>query len=471
MNPRSDLDVASVADSAAASLPHLPPPQLPPPPASPATAAPFGDDTPFLPAAAPPTPAVVAAPAAFDAKAMVESQRRAVANPAYGALPTPTDANREAADHLRLIAQKKRRRNKRISRLALVMLVAALGALGWFVFQQYQDGEAKRAAESAAEQADDSDSDALTPLGEQGAVIEAIDDLNGVTPGESGGLVGAIDDARELTQPPTVTILGPNAPAPLPTPRVAHRPEFRTSTYVVRVYDGADPGATYRTYDVTYDTLTDDYYGITDNTATGETEIVSFSGEWRYSVGPDGIERRVRRSEFSRALEPDTPLASLLGEYDVLPRTARPFATLFAEELVTEPGVDGTPATVYGFFIDIAAFRDADPVAYAEWRVLWTTAPHDIVDLVEPGSEQVRAGEALDTGNLADHEPLDLSGFEVAPAEDQTAIIYSVTEQGIIDLAVLIAPAENLRVVYAAIGYSDESASLLFPQDGWVDAP
>jgi hypothetical protein len=77
----------------------------------------------------------------------------------------------------------------------------------------------------------------------------------------------------------------------------------------------------------------------------------------------------------------------------------------------------------------------------------------------------------LDTGNLADHEPLDLSGFEVAPAEDQTAIIYSITEQGIIDLAVLIAPAENLRVLYAAIGYTDQGAAMPFPQDGWVDAP
>jgi hypothetical protein len=371
------------------------------------------------------------------------------------------------------MAQKKRRRNKRISRIAVVMVLAALGALGWFVFREYQDGEAQRAAENGAEQADDSDGDALTPLGEQGAVIDAIDDLTGVTPGESGGLTGAIDDARDLTQavPPTVTILGPNAPAPLPTPRVAHRPEFRTTDYMVRVYDGAEPDATYRNFEVTYDTLTDDYFGFVDNTATGESELVSFSGEWRYSVGSDGIQRRVRRSEFSRALEPDTPLASLLGEYDVFPRTARPFATLFAEELVDHSGVDGTPATVYGFFIDAAAFRDADPVSYAEWRVLWATAPHDIDDLVEPGTEQVRAGVASDSDNLADREPFDLSEFEFTPPDNQTAIIYSITEQGIIDLAVLISPEENLRVLYAAIGYSDQSASLPFPQDGWVDAP
>jgi hypothetical protein len=472
MNARSDLDVTSVADSAAASLPHLPSLHLPPPPVSPPTAASVGDGMPFLPAAAP-TPSVVAEPATFDAKAMVESQRHAVANPGYGALPAPSDANREAADHLRLMAQKKRRRNKRISRLAVVLVLAALGVLGWFVFQAYQDGEAERAAESAAEQAGDNDADALTPLGEQGAIIDAIEDLNGVTPGESGGLVGAIDDARDLTQavPPTVTILGPNAPAPLPTPRVAHRPEFRTTGYVVRIYDGADPDATYRNFEVTYDTLTDDYFGFVDNTATGESELVSFDGEWRYSVGSDGVQRRVHRSEFSRSLEPDTPLASLLGEYDVFPRLARPHATLVSETLTDEPGVDGTPVTVYVYFVDVAAFRDADPESYATWRTLWATAPHDIVDLVEPGSAQVRPSEPMATDVLTGRPAADLSDFEIMPSEGQTAIAFSITEQGVITVAALISPEENLRIVYVATSYSDQSASMPFPQDGWVDAP
>jgi hypothetical protein len=435
-----------------------------------AAPAPVGDGMPFLPAAVLPTPSVVAEPATFDAKAMVESQRSAVANPAYGALPTGTDASREASNHLRAQAQKKRRRNKRVGQLAVVLLLGAMATGGFFVYRAYQKGQAEADAEVSGDVS--TDADAVTPLGEQGAALEALDDLNSVTPASAGGLLGAVDEARELTQvqpPPPPTVVG-GLETPQPA-RVAHRPDFRSTSYFVRVYDGFDPAAPFRNFEVTYDTVTDDYHGFVENTATGQSEFVSFDGEWRYAVGPDGVSRRVHRSEFSRSVEPDTPLAGLLGELDVLPTAARSHATMFSQEPTSEVGIDGTPLTTFGYFLDVAAFRNADPVAYASWRNLWATAPHDIVDLIEPGTEQMLPGSATPYVNSDELQVIDLTKFEIVPFENQTAVIFTVTEQGIVNLAALISPEENLRIVYVALGYSDESSSAPFPPSGWVDAP
>ena len=101
------------------AAPYLPP-SLPAAPiaavtAAAATAAAIGQpgaDAPFVPM---PTP-VAAPPAAepvFDAKAMVDSQKGFNAKPAYGAMPTGTEASRDAAKQLRAKGQKKRRRNLR----------------------------------------------------------------------------------------------------------------------------------------------------------------------------------------------------------------------------------------------------------------------------------------------------------------------------------------------------------------------
>lgn len=446
-------------------------------PAQPTT--PTDPDAPFVPAPAP-VAAPPVEPTPFDAKAMVESQKNYRAAPAYGALPTGSEANREAAQQLRAKARRKRRLNLLFGRALAVVLVGGLVAAGWFGYQAYQDQQDRDAAERAAAAAEAADEDsgaesaiaALTPLGEQQEIVEAMGDLNNTARSSAGGLLGAIDDARDLTQVlPPKTIEGPFSPEPLPPPRVARRPDYRSITYYVRQYDGAATGATFRDFDVTYDTERDSYYGVAHDSASGDTSLVSFDEAWRYSIGPDGVSRRVRRSALSLEPGPDTPLAGMLGEFDVFPRTARPFATLLVESASDEIGVDGTPVTHYSYFLDVAGFRAADPDSYLEWRSLWATASGAHIDLIEPGTEQVQLAEAMDAGPLQQRTVEDLSEYEFEPFDNETAIVFGITERGIVEMASVISPQEDLRVVYVMGGYSDESARLEFGEGTWVDAP
>lgn len=433
-------------------------------------------DAPYLPPTQPTAPQTPA-PTIPPTPPTAPSTAQHLTTPAYGALPAQTAAGREAAEQLRAQAQRKRRRNQLVGRAVALLLLGGMGAAGWFGYQEYQDQQQRDAAARAADedaQADGSvDGDGVATADEPSAVDQAIDELDGVVSADSGGLTGAIDDARDLTQAfPSKTIQGPFSPEPLPTPRVARRPDYRTISYYFRQYHGADVGAGFHDFDVVYDTETDNYYGSAHDSPTGTNAIVSFDGDWRYSVGPDGVARRARRSEFSLAPEPDTPLAEMLGEYDVFPRTARPFAMLIDENTETgEVGVDGTPITYYSYFVDLGGFRTADPESYAEWRTLWATASDDSIGLVEAGTEQVQLAEALDTTAMQERAAVDLSAAELTPADNQTAIVFGITEHGVIEMASVISPDEDLRVLYVVLGYSDEPARLTFPGDSWVDAP
>ena len=156
-------------------------------------------EMPFVPARA---PVVVAEPEpiVFDAKAMVDSQKRYNAKPAYGALPTGTEASRDAAKKLKAKAQRKRARNKRIGWFVGVLFLGGVGAAGWFGYQAYQDEQDQRAIELAEAQNDDAprDADLLGPLGEQVEVIGAQDAVNSGATGGAGALLDAVDDARAV---------------------------------------------------------------------------------------------------------------------------------------------------------------------------------------------------------------------------------------------------------------------------------
>src|SRR5215212_7337013 len=107
-----------------AGLPTLPPPSPVTPPSN-APSTPFLSSTPFLPS----TPAVAqpTAPAlAFDAKAMVASQRRKVENPAYGHMPTGTEEGRAAVEAAKKAMRQRRRRNALLARVIGVVVLAAL---------------------------------------------------------------------------------------------------------------------------------------------------------------------------------------------------------------------------------------------------------------------------------------------------------------------------------------------------------
>jgi hypothetical protein len=164
-------------------------------------------EMPFLPPAAPPKPAV-SAPPVFDAKAMVDATKRnKVENPVYGHMPTGTPEGRAGVEAARARMRRKRRRNKIFGWVLTIVFFAVAGGVGFALYTMHQDDQdeqqeqqsASAAADDAADDAADEESPgALTPLGEQEQVIEALDDLNsGITP-SAGGLVGAVEDARDV---------------------------------------------------------------------------------------------------------------------------------------------------------------------------------------------------------------------------------------------------------------------------------
>ena len=183
------------------SLPSLPtlPTVVPGQPQAPTLADP--GDGPVLPAARPAAPTTPRAPV-FDAKAMVASQKHAVANPVYGAIPQATLDNLDATQALRAEAQRKRKRNKTLGWTITLGTLAIIGAGGWFGYQAYQNDQDQLAADRAARAAAGETSvgtapGALTPLGNQEQVVELLDDVNsgGATAG-AGGLLDIVDQAQ-----------------------------------------------------------------------------------------------------------------------------------------------------------------------------------------------------------------------------------------------------------------------------------
>lgn len=162
-------------------------------------------DAPFLPPARPlePAPSPAAEPA-FDAKALVESQKHVNTNPAYGAMPTGTEESRAAARKLREQANRKRRRGKVLARIVALIVVAGLAVGGYFAYQAIQDdpppvdGQATDEDEADGQGESNGEGGALTPVGEQELVIEALDDLSSGARPSAGGLLDAVDDARDV---------------------------------------------------------------------------------------------------------------------------------------------------------------------------------------------------------------------------------------------------------------------------------
>ena len=123
---RRDAGDDHAGDDHAGDAPYLPPslppaaPVVPvaPMPAPPSEAAPSeaapsqAGDAPILPSTPRAAPAAEPEPVAFDAKTLVESQKRVVQNPAYGPIPKATPESVAALEALRARARRKRRRNR-----------------------------------------------------------------------------------------------------------------------------------------------------------------------------------------------------------------------------------------------------------------------------------------------------------------------------------------------------------------------
>lgn len=185
-----------------------------------------GGDAPFLPPARPAVPVLPAAPPiptvpptaptappaaapVFDAAALVESQRRHNPNPAYGSMPAGTDESRAAARKLREDANRKRRRGKATGRIVVVLLLAGLAAGGYLAYQAIQDDPPPLTPPADGAAGTGGGSGALTPVGEQQQVIDALDDLTSGAAPSAGGLLGAVEQARD--------VVGQSAPPVAPT--------------------------------------------------------------------------------------------------------------------------------------------------------------------------------------------------------------------------------------------------------------
>lgn len=192
--------------------PNPPPPGSAPPEPTPTEPEPAPEsvatETPFLPSATPPAPAAPAAESTFDAKAMVEAQKHFEANPAYGPLPAGSEEGRAAARKLREAANRKKRRARVVARLVGLLVLAGLAVGGYFAYQAFQDEQEDDPLDEQEIDPAAGEDGALTPLGEQEQVLEALDDVNSGARPSAGGLLDAVDEARDAVgqaEPPTAT--------------------------------------------------------------------------------------------------------------------------------------------------------------------------------------------------------------------------------------------------------------------------
>jgi hypothetical protein len=191
--------------------PVLPDAEPPPAPSAP---------MPTLPPAAPIVPQPAETPA-FDAKAMVEATAPKVDNPSYGGLPTATPEGLEASRRLRAQARRKRQRNRLLAWTVVAVFLGGVGFAGWFAYRAYQDDQDRQAAErEAARAADEGDEGgiapgALTPLGNQQQVIDALDDINSSDAQLSGG------GLRDIVDRAQAAVDGANGESNDPAPRGA----------------------------------------------------------------------------------------------------------------------------------------------------------------------------------------------------------------------------------------------------------
>lgn len=378
---------------------------------------------------------------------MVEALKPHV-QPAYGGLPTATEESLEAQRQLRAEARRKRRRSRRIAWGVLVLFLGGICVAGWLAYRAYRDDQDRQAAarEVSAAAGDDAEGGvapgALTGLGNQQELIEAMEDINsiGVTP-SGGGLSDIVDQARDVVD------------------RAPPGPIVRSVTFAYRRYDGAAPDARFDDYSYTYDLVADDYVAdIRRSDAPGLT-IFSFAGDWRFAIHPDGVVERVPRSAASLDPTPDIALASFVATEHVVPAEAEPFAD---EVPLDDPSQSG-------FIVDTEAWQRADPDGYGAWVARWNHPGPDAPSLVEAQGRQVaREPLDLDPGGGA---PTDYGALELERTEPGAAVTFGTDEAGRVVFVFIIDPYSDFRAVYELHDAGPDGAGFDVGDRDWVDAP
>ncbi|MDJ0771135.1 MAG: hypothetical protein QNJ12_20265 [Ilumatobacter sp.] len=439
---------------------------------------------PYLPPAAQPEPPPVEEPE-FDAKAMVQAMTRKVEQPAYGSLPAATAENREAAQRLREQARRKRQRNRNTAWFVAVAFLGAIGTAGFLAYREYgrdQDRKAAERAAAAAEPDEGSATEALLepdeavteggaddPFDEQEGMLEAADDLGSTAQSSGGGLLGAVEDARAAADALNDAQDLPDGEVggAAPGSEVAAFPDYRSISLHFRRYDTAAPGSPFTSYTYDYDSVDDNTILRVDRSDAAGDVLMGFTDAWRMSIRFDGVVDRVLRSGASIAPGPESPWASLFGEAAVMPPEALPFAV---EQPVEESAGLEDGHRVRSYSLDTAAFRRAEPDAYAAWQAFWTAPAPDDGAFVDPSVRQVLA-DPPSTESLSGDNSIDFSDFEGQPLVDGALVVSSTNRAGYVELAFIYEPEQDFRVVWVLDLISDDPAFMRLDDLDWIDAP
>ena len=427
---------------------------MPDPPHGPAAT---NDDAPVLPAA-PPRPEPTTEATTFDARAMVESMKSSKESPLYGGLPTATPESRAAAQALRDEARRRRKRNKRLGWWVALIVLAVVVTAGVLAYREYQQDQDRREAErEGAAAAPIASDDSSTTDADVDVDVDA--DVDAAAP-----LVSSDADVTDVSAAPTAVTQPPVMLTERPA--LADLPDFRTIEFGYRIYDSAEVADEFSDFWYTYDTRDDNYVAFLDRSDTDGDTMLAFTGRWAAQASPTRPAERVLRSLRSLDPRPDAPWATVFGADRVVPAEMMPFATVD-----DGTGPDDQGGWIDVFRVDLAAFRDAQPEAHADWLAFWTAPAADADVLVDRSVRQVDANPPSSAG-LLQRQSTDLSSIEVEAPDDGSALVFArVDNSGVVTLVGIIDPDDDVSVSWVLGALSNEPARVEFDDREWVDAP
>lgn len=446
------------------SAPFLPS-STPAAPAPPDSVNGGGDPAPFLPAAAPVAPAPAAQPVVFDAKAMVDSQKRVNPNPAYGPLPKGSNEGREAARQLREQANRKRRRSRAVSRIVGVVVLAGVAAgayVGYRVYQESQDDDDVAVDDGDAGTDTDGDTPAeggpagddaatdddapapragagLTPLGVIAEQLEAQETLNDAAPGGIvGAMVDAMDDARSVVDDINERSQGATDVADEITDEGSAGAVGTSAIDVVVTRFDLSTADELVVQSFVADVERDTYFVATTLGGGDVLAAVETDPQYHYQYTEGGEFARAERSEASLADAPDALFVTPIAPQVVFPVEAVLHSTAIDIALGTP---DADLALDDSYVVDVESFAATFPDVAATWLALLQAADPTAQPSIVGGTVEVLTDVPADdlaiaaseaAGDMAWPDPYDRTAV-VAPTAGQAVVGWSLADNGLVD--------------------------------------